>query len=129
MDHFLTRAEALGIRDKVIVLIQSEMGRTPWYNATGGKDHWSVGSMMMLGQGIVGNRVVGATTLDSAGNDLAPVSVDPTTLEPLMDGIRIRPEHVHLALRELVGIADHPASQAFDLGLAPTEAIPGLLTL
>ena len=32
-------AEELGIRDKLVVVIQSEMGRTPDYNKGNGKDH------------------------------------------------------------------------------------------
>ncbi len=73
VDYFLERAEELGIRDRVVVVVQSEMGRTPWYNDTRGKDHWSVNSQLILGPGITGNRVVGATRYDEeAGNDLAP---------------------------------------------------------
>ena len=38
------RAEELGIREKLVVVMQSEMGRTPNYNKGEGKDHWSIGS-------------------------------------------------------------------------------------
>src|SRR6185503_6894148 len=61
VDYTLRRAEELGIRDKLVVIIQSEMGRTPNYNKGEGKDHWSIGSAMFLGAGIKGNRIVGAT--------------------------------------------------------------------
>jgi uncharacterized protein (DUF1501 family) len=43
------------------VIAQSEMGRTPTYNSGNGKDHWPIGSIMFLGCGIRGNRVIGAT--------------------------------------------------------------------
>src|SRR5580658_6586827 len=59
--YFIRRAEALKIRDKLVVVMQSEMGRTPTYNNGKGKDHWSVGSVMFIGPGIKGNRLLGAT--------------------------------------------------------------------
>src|SRR4051794_8187165 len=59
--YTLRRAEALGIRERLVVVVQSEMGRTPDYNGGNGKDHWSIGSVMFLGPGIRGDRVLGAT--------------------------------------------------------------------
>jgi hypothetical protein len=53
--YLLRRAEELNIREKLVVVIQSEMGRTPNYNNGKGKDHWSIGSIMFMGQGIRGN--------------------------------------------------------------------------
>jgi hypothetical protein len=35
----------------------------------------------------------------------------------------VRPEHVHEALREMAGIADHPASKKFPLGVKPEEKL------
>lgn len=120
--YLLRRAGDLGIRDKLVVVVQSEMGRTPTYNAGNGKDHWSIGSAWFLGRGIRGNRVVGAT---DAGQFAVPI--DPATLATKPDGgIRVRPEHVHQALRELAGIAAHPMSQRFPLGVPEREALKGL---
>ena len=59
--YLVRRAEELKIRDQLVVIVQSEMGRTPNYNNGNGKDHWSIGSIMFLGRGIKGNRVIGAT--------------------------------------------------------------------
>src|SRR3954463_3601573 len=59
--YVVRRAEELKIRDKLVIIVQSEMGRTPNYNNGNGKDHWSIGSIMFLGRGIKGNRVIGAT--------------------------------------------------------------------
>ncbi len=120
--HLLRRAEALGIRDRLVVIVQSEMGRTPHYNKGNGKDHWSIGSIMFLGQGIQGNRVVGAT---DAGQMPAPF--DPRSLATVTEGgIRVRPEHIHQALRRLAGIADHPFSQRFPLDVPPDEELTTL---
>ena len=120
--YLMRRAEELRIRDRLVVIVQSEMGRTPTYNNGNGKDHWSVGSIMFLGRGIRGNRVVGST---DAGQ--LPVPVNPQSLVCNgQTGIRVRPEHIHMALRELAGIADHAFSRRFPLGVADNERLRGL---
>src|SRR5438874_10541096 len=120
--YLLRRAEDLNIREKLVVVIQSEMGRQPTYNKGNGKDHWSIGSIMFLGPGIQGDRVIGATDEKQFA-----VPVDPQTLN--LDkgkGIRVRPEHVHEALREFAGMADHPLSKKFPLGVTEKELLRGL---
>jgi hypothetical protein len=42
------------------------------------------------------------------------------------NGVRVRPEHVHEALRQYAGIADHPLSKKFPLGVAAKEQLQGL---
>jgi uncharacterized protein (DUF1501 family) len=120
--YLMRRSEALGIRQKLVVIAQSEMGRTPNYNAGNGKDHWSIGSAMFLGAGIKGGRMVGATDEKQFG-----VPVVPATLACNKDkGLRLRPEHIHQALRQLAGIDAHPASKKFPLGLHDSEVLQGL---
>jgi len=117
--YLVRRAEALKIRDRLVVVIQSEMGRTPNYNAGQGKDHWSIGSIMFLGQGIKGNRVIGATDEKQFA-----VPIQPQTLNLDKEkGIRVRPEQIHEALRELAKIGDHPASKKFPLGVSDQEKL------
>jgi hypothetical protein len=122
ISYLVRRAGELGIREKLVVVVQSEMGRTPTYNNGNGKDHWSVGSVWFFGRGVKGNRVVGAT---DAGQ--MPVPIDPATLalKP-QGGARVRPEHVHQALRELAGIADPPHAQRYPLGVPDRERLRGL---
>lgn len=119
--YVLRRAEELKIREQLVVVMQSEMGRTPTYNAGNGKDHWSIGSAMFLGRGIRGNRVLGATDDHQMAEPFDPhaLRVDKER------GIRVRPEHIHEALRELSGIADHPLSRKFPLGLKDDEKLRG----
>jgi hypothetical protein len=120
--YVVRRAEELKIRDRLVVIVQSEMGRTPNYNKGDGKDHWSVGSVMFLGGPIKGNRVIGATD-----EKQLHVPLDPARLVcDKESGIKLRPEHIHTALRELAGIADHPFSKQFPLGVAETEKLQGL---
>lgn len=122
--YLMRRAGELKIREQLVVVVQSEMGRTPDYNAGNGKDHWSIGSAYFLGRGITGDRVVGATDEKQFA-----VPLDPATLKLSKDkGAKVRPEHIHLALRELAGIADHPLSKKFPLGVPEKEKLRGLWT-
>lgn len=119
IDSLLRRAEDMQIRDKLVVIIQSEMGRTPNYNNGNGKDHWSIGSIMFLGTGIKGNRVIGAT---DEKQQLVPI--DPKTLAIDKDqGIRVRPEHIHLALRQFAGVQDHAFCKQFPLEVTQNEKL------
>ncbi|MBI3854711.1 MAG: DUF1501 domain-containing protein [Planctomycetes bacterium] len=122
IDYVLRRAEELKIREQLVVVVQSEMGRTPNYNNGNGKDHWSIGSAMFLGRGIKGDRVVGAT---DEKQFLVPI--DPKSLKTDQEkGIRMKPEHLHQALRELAGIQDHAFSKQFPLAVPDPEKLQGL---
>ncbi len=121
IDYLLRRAEALKIRDRIVVVMQSEMGRTPSYNKGEGKDHWSIGSAMFLGPGLKGNRVIGAT---DDGQFLRPI--DPATLALTDDktkALRVRPEHLHTALRDLAGITDHAFSKQYPFTIKEAEKL------
>ena len=77
---------------------------------------------MFLGPGIHGNRVIGATD-----SQQFHVPLDPTSLATDKEkGIRVRPEHIHECLRQFAGIADHPLSRQFPLGVKPGELLKGL---
>jgi uncharacterized protein (DUF1501 family) len=120
--YVLRRAEALKIREQLVIVVQSEMGRTPTYNQGNGKDHWSVGSVMFLGPGIKGDRVIGATD-----EKQLHVPLDPQTLaSDKAAGVRVRPEHIHTALRQYAGIAEHPLSKKFPLVIPEKERLKGL---
>jgi uncharacterized protein (DUF1501 family) len=120
--YLIRRAEELQIREKLVVVMQSEMGRTPNYNKGNGKDHWSIGSIMFLGPGIKGNRVVGATD-----EKQFHVPLNPQSLATDKDkGIRVRPEHIHEALRQFAGIENHALSKKFPLGLTEKDKLQGL---
>jgi hypothetical protein len=49
------------LADRTTVLVLSEMGRTPVLNSGEGKDHWPYTSALLLGAGVAGGRVIGAT--------------------------------------------------------------------
>jgi len=118
----LHRAEELQIRERLVVIAQSEMGRTPTYNNGNGKDHWSIGSIMFLGPRIQGDRVIGAT---DDGQFAVRINPQTLTLQPT-DGLLLRPEHMHHALRQFAGIDQHPFSLRFPLGIAAEQQLQNL---
>ncbi|MEO2030358.1 MAG: DUF1501 domain-containing protein, partial [Fuerstiella sp.] len=124
IDYLTTKAEEMQLREKLVIVIQSEMGRTPTYNKNNGKDHWSIGSVMFMGRGIKGNRVIGAT---DEKQFLVPIN--PQSLATDMEkGIRVRPEHIHSALREFAGIDTHAFAEKFSLDIPDAERLHGLLS-
>ena len=106
-------AEAGGFADKIVLTMASDFGRTPYYNAGGGKDHWPIGSALIIQQGASwGNRVVGAT--DEGHNAL---NINPATLQvdSGSNGIRLEPKHLQQAMRVLSGLEQSGVAQLFPL--------------
>ena len=99
IDHLWNQIEAAGLQSKVTVLVGSDFGRTPFYNSNRGKDHWNVTSMLAMGAGIRGNRVIGGTDAN-----VEALAVNPQTLRLDPAGVIITPEHIHVALRDLAGV-------------------------
>lgn len=99
IDHLWEQIEANGLQNKVTVLVGSDFGRTPFYNSNRGKDHWNVTSVMAMGAGVRGNRVIGGTDAN-----FEALAVNPLTLSLDSNGTIITPEHLHVALRDLAGV-------------------------
>ena len=102
IDYFWNFAGELGISDRITLVIGSDFGRTNFYNAENGKDHWPIGSYIVMEESPAwGNRVVGVT--DGLHNAL---KINPSTLkeDPTNDGVLLHPKHVHKALRTYLGI-------------------------
>lgn len=73
--------------DETVVIVASEMGRTPLLNGAKGKDHWPVTSALVIGGGLPGGRVLGGTkgALEAEGIDLQTGAPDPGA-PPLLHG-------------------------------------------
>jgi uncharacterized protein (DUF1501 family) len=106
LDHLWTQIELKNLQDKVTVVIGSDFGRTPFYNDNNGKDHWNVTSIMAMGAGVRGNRVVGATD-----DHVEALKINPQTLQVDPNGITLTPEHIHLALRRMAGVSTELKTQ------------------
>jgi len=111
VDFIMQEAERQGVADKVVVYMGSDFGRTPWYNDGNGKDHWSITSVMLMGAGIKGGRVIGATDAEFKAR-----TVNPSTLALDDSGIRINSSHIHKALRKLAGIEGGEVEKYYPLG-------------
>jgi len=103
-----------GIADQTVMLITSDFGRTPMYNANNGKDHWPITSMIVVSEvpQFQGNVVHGLTDEGHNAIPLDPVTLMPSEAE---DAVIIRPDHVHRSLRDLVGITGTEMDQRFAL--------------
>jgi uncharacterized protein (DUF1501 family) len=54
-----TAAEGGALADETVVVVFSEMGRTPQLNGGNGRDHWTYTSAMVVGAGVKGGQVIG----------------------------------------------------------------------
>ncbi len=103
-------AEEGGYADRLTVVVGSDFSRTPHYNEQDGKDHWPIGSVIVMqSDPSWGDRVLGKT--DAMQNALP---IDPQRLvEDEVNGSVIYPKHVHKALRRLLGLNDSVLNQRF----------------
>jgi hypothetical protein len=97
LDFLIEEALAQGVYQEMVVLVNSEFTRTPYYNATNGKDHWTSNSALLFGAGIVGNRVMGQTDEQLVGCDTSGTRL---TYDNDPSNQPITMEAVHYALRE-----------------------------
>ena len=67
--------ESRGLLDETLVVLMSDMGRTPQVNASSGRDHWSYAySVVFAGAGVRGGTVYGASDAHAAYVKDRPVS-------------------------------------------------------
>ena len=110
IDYLWDYAEAHGVADRLVVVMVSDFGRTNFYNAQSGKDHWPIGSYIVMEKNQRWtNRVVGETDeLHFA------YRIDPRNLRRNdQNGTIIYPKHVHKALRRYLGIAHSAGARRF----------------
>ncbi|MDP2315585.1 MAG: DUF1501 domain-containing protein [Pseudomonadota bacterium] len=73
----LTPGEAAPtLLEETTVVVYSEMGRTAQLNSADGKDHWPYTSVLLVGAGVSGGRVVGGLDSNFYGRPVDPVSGD-----------------------------------------------------
>ncbi|OMH38052.1 DUF1501 domain-containing protein [Motiliproteus sp. MSK22-1] len=110
VDYLWDYAEEQGIAERMTVMIASDFGRTPYYNSSSGKDHWPVGSAIVMEKNPVwGNRTVGLT--DGQQNAL---KINPDSLQrDDSSGTHIYPKHIHAAMRDYLGLTGHELLTAF----------------
>ena len=110
VDFLWEYAEIHGVADRLVVVIGSDFGRTNRYNADAGKDHWPIGSFVVMEKNQAWtNRVIGETD----GLHFAR-KLNPSTLRrDDAGGVLVHPRHVHKALRRYLGIENSTGSRQF----------------
>jgi hypothetical protein len=75
LSALLADLEERGLLDETLVVVMSEMGRTPQVNKNGGRDHWThCYGVLLAGAGIRGGTVCGASDAQAAYVKDRPVS-------------------------------------------------------
>lgn len=139
IDYTVRLLDSLGMRDRATIMLGSDFARTLYNdtpaNAGRGKDHWPITSMMVMGRGVSGGRVIGLTerhnfdgNQNRKGVVAHPVKVVAGELVATdMDdpeGFTLRPPHLHDALRELAGVRTHPLAAKFGLDTYAADPLP-----
>jgi uncharacterized protein (DUF1501 family) len=106
---------AATLLEETVIVVLSEMGRTPALNDGDGKDHWPYTSALVMGAGITGNRVVGATDEFYYGK-----TIDVDSGELYAGGEDLTVSSFGATLLNLAGIDHEPY-------LSGVASIPGLL--
>ena len=110
VDFLWEFAEIHGVADRLVVVMGSDFGRTNHYNADEGKDHWPIGSFVVMEKNQPWtNRVVGETDALHFAHKIHPA----TLRRDAANGTIIHPKHIHKALRRYFGIEDSPGTQRF----------------
>ena len=81
---------------EVVVVVMTELGRTPKFNGSMGRDHWPYASMLVGGSGVNGNALLGKTDEGLIGE---PISLEDG--QPSSSGLILGSEHVGTALLKL----------------------------
>jgi len=112
IDKLWSYAEQYGIADRLVVVVSSEFSRTPYYNDDAGKDHWPIGSTIIMEKNAPWtNRMVGATDEGAFAKKINPSTL---AIDELAGSI-IYPKDVMSSLRKYLGINQHATSLVYPL--------------
>lgn len=118
VSFFWDYAEELGLADRILLVVGSDFSRTNFYNDGNGKDHWPIGSYMLMEQGAPwGNRVVGLT---DELHFAQPINAE--TLKGDANGIIMTPAHLHKAIHGYLGLDSF--ATALGLDFSDQESVP-----
>jgi hypothetical protein len=117
VDYIWQKSAALNLSNRIFLRIYSEFGRTP-LNTGNGKDHWSVGSQVLMEANPAwGNRVLGAS---GPKHEQLKINTSTGAVDPV-NGVVIKPRHIHDAVRKYLGFTT--TDTKFNLKVPATENI------
>ena len=110
IDYLWDYAEEHGVANRMVLVLGSDFGRTNFYNSVDGKDHWPIGSYVIMEK----NRSwTGRAVGETDGLHFA-YKMNPTTLRrDDTYGTIIYPKHVHKALRRYLGVQYSTGARRF----------------
>jgi Protein of unknown function (DUF1501) len=73
LNDIMAYAKSAGISEKLLVVVTSELGRSPYLNDQLGKDHWPFTSALVTGPGIASGVTVGLTDDFLRGQKINPI--------------------------------------------------------
>ncbi len=105
MQELSTRTGPAGgtLLDETCVVVVSEMSRHPVLNLTGGKDHWTWTSALLVGSGVAGGTVAGGYDSNVFGLPINPITGLHDT-----SGKVLQARHLGATLLALAGIDPTP---------------------
>ena len=108
----------MGLAERILLVTGSDFGCTNFYNDGNGKDHWPIGSYMIMEKNAPwGNRVVGLTDeLHFARG------INAQTLKEDPNGVYMTPSHVHKAIQQYMGF--DLFAEGLGHGLGDIEPLP-----
>ncbi len=103
-----TSPSGLPLSEETVVVVFSEMGRTPRMNHEGGKDHWTFTSALLVGAGLQGGQAIGGYDDEVLGKkiDLATGEVDQE------GGVGLNGGHLGATLLALADVDPTPFTDA-----------------
>ena len=120
LNQLMTRLDATPgpaggtLAEQTVVVVLSEMGRTPMLNGFNGKDHWPYTSVLMMGSGLAGDRVVGDFDSNFYGK-----LVDPATADVVEEGPSLSSESLGATLLAMADIDP----EDYVSGVSPLDGI------
>lgn len=121
--YIMERAEDVAFgganKRKVVVVVNSDFGRTP-HRTGSGTDHWQIASMLVLQSSLVRGtlQLPSDTVIGATDANLGALKVNPTTLALDANGVTLTPGHIVNALRRAAGIAQSPKLTPYPIELA-----------
>lgn len=107
------------------VVVASDFGRTPWYNDGDGKDHWPLGSAILMRDSGFARNAVGGTSDDVEALSLnADLSLNPDPQAVEQSRI-IRPAHLQQLLRYWANVETYNSTFPLDTGSLDLRSLLG----
>ncbi len=129
LNQIISAAQQLGLSDDLIILVTSELGRSPKLNQGGGKDHWPYTSMLAWGGALNGGQVLGSTDAWLRGVPQNPANGETSTPNGEESAGQIGTDIVPVNMQHVMAGLFMAADLAVDLAFPNTIPLLGMVNL